>query len=37
MDLLVAQDFELTLGAEARVNLDEVFADGGLTPRTLAA
>jgi hypothetical protein len=37
MDLLVAQNLKLTLRTEARVNLDKVFADGGLTPRTLAA
>jgi hypothetical protein len=37
MDLLVAQDLKLTLRTEAGVNLDEVFADGGLTPCTLAA
>ncbi len=33
----MAEYFELTLGTEAGVNLDEVFADGGLTPCALAA
>jgi hypothetical protein len=33
----MAEDFQLTLGPEAGVDFDEVFADGSLTPRTLAA
>jgi hypothetical protein len=33
----MAEDFELTFGTEARVNLDEVFADRGLTPCPLSA
>jgi hypothetical protein len=37
VDLLMAEHFELTLRTETGVNLDEVFADRGLTPRTLAA
>jgi hypothetical protein len=35
VDLLVTEDFELTLGTEAGVNLDKVLADGGLTPCAL--
>jgi len=37
VDLLMAKDFELPLGPEAGVNLDETFADGGLTPGSLPA
>jgi hypothetical protein len=33
----VAEHLELTLRTEAGVNLDEVFADRGLTPCALAA
>ena len=33
----MAEDFQLPLGTEAGVNLDESFADGRLTPSSLPA